>query len=142
MPNSLIALAYDEGIKVEYWDFEPPLEGVYWKHPGLPPVIGLARSLFGNRRHFRTVLAEELGHHFTTTGNHVWEVCFHYSDRLNASRTEYRARKWAAERLMPADKLLEALKRGMIETWQLADHFEVDEELVKMRLALTVRCSA
>lgn len=136
LPYDFTSLACNEAIKVEYWDCEPPLEGVYWKHPDLPPIIGLSKALFGNRKHFPTVLAEELGHHSTTAGNYVWEVCFHCGDRVNASRAEYRARKWAAEYLMPADKLLEALKHGITETWQLADHFEVDEELVKLRLRL------
>lgn len=136
MPYDLISLACNEGIKVEYWDFEPPLEGVYWKHPELPPIIGLSKALFGNRKHFRTVLAEELGHHFTTAGNYVWEVCFHYSDRVNASRAEYRARKWAARYVMPRDKLVNALRRGIVEIWDLSDCFEVDEELVRLRLEI------
>ncbi len=136
MPYDLISLACNEGIKLEYWDFKPPLEGVYWKAPGLPPVIGISRRLFDNRRHFRSVLAEELGHHFTTAGCHVPEVWLHYADRLNASRAEYRAARWAAAHLIPADKLREALSRGAAEVWELADRFDVDEPLVKLRLAM------
>ncbi|MGE5585799.1 MAG: ImmA/IrrE family metallo-endopeptidase [Bacillota bacterium] len=134
MPYSLISLAYEEGIKVEYWDFEPPLEGVYWRKPGLPPVIGISRRLFDNRRHFRSVLAEELGHHFTTVGCYVPEVWLHYADRLNAGRAEYRAARWAAAYLIPADKLCETLSRGTTDVWELADRFEVDEPLVRLRL--------
>ncbi|KUK51875.1 MAG: hypothetical protein XD78_2337, partial [Desulfotomaculum sp. 46_296] len=56
MPFSLLKMADDYGIKVEYWDFRPPLEAVYWSFPGIPPVIGLANSLFESRPHFRCVL--------------------------------------------------------------------------------------
>lgn len=136
MPFSLIKLAYENGIVIEYWDFHPPLEAVYWSYPGLPPVIGLSKSLFSNRAHFRCVLAEELGHHFTSVGNSVPLTFFHYSDRITISRTEYRAMRWAALYLMPLDKLCLAFKKGIRERWELAEFFDVTEEMVNFRLSL------
>lgn len=56
-------------------------------------------------------------------------------DRV-VSRAEYRARKWAARYLMPRDKLLNALRRDIVEVWDLSDCFEVDEELVRLRLEM------
>ncbi len=78
MPFSLLKFADEQGIIVEYWDFEPPLEAVYWSAPGVPPVIGLSRALFSNRAHFRCVLAEELGHHFTSVGSAIPQACREY----------------------------------------------------------------
>ena len=92
MPLELVKYAEANGIRVEYWDFAPPLEAVYWSVPeqGIPPVIGLSRSLFSNRAHFRTVLAEELGHHFTSARDGLPKTFFHYRDRLEVKREEYR----------------------------------------------------
>lgn len=136
MPISLLKMADDYGIKVEYWEFRPPLEAVYWSFPGLPPVIGLSDSLFESRAHFRCVLAEELGHHFTTAGEAIPKTFFHYSNRLEVSRAEYRAIRWAALHLIPLDKLQQAVKRGICERRELAEHFDVTEDMVDFRLRL------
>lgn len=129
-----MALAYAEGIAVEYWDFTPPLEAVYCEYPTLPPVIGLSRSLFRSRRHFRTVLAEELGHHFTTLGYQIPHEHYHYANRLQVGRAERRAIVWAAKHLIPEDSLSRALSRDIVEPWELADYFDVDEQLARLRL--------
>lgn len=141
MPLGLVKYAEANGIRVEYWDFAPPLEAVYWSAPelGIPPVIGLSRSLFSCRAHFRTVLAEELGHHFTSARDGLPKTFFHYKDRLEVKREEYRALKWAANFLIPQDKLREAVKKGIREDWELAEHFEVDECLVIFRKRLLRR---
>lgn len=138
MPLGLVKYAEANGIRVEYWDFAPPLEAVYWSAPGLgiPPIIGLSRGLFSNRAHFRTVLAEELGHHFTSAHDGLPKTFFHYKDRLEVCREEHRALRWAARYLIPADKLREAVTKGIKECWELAEYFEVDEDLVRFRLRL------
>jgi len=136
MPFDLLLLAEKEGIRVEYWDFQPPLEAVYLALPGLPSVIGLSRSLFDNRAHFRCVLAEELGHYFTTVGDAVPKTHYHYHNRLEISRAEYRALRWAAQYLIPLDKLLKAARRGVCEKWMIAEYFDVTDEMVDFRLKL------
>ncbi len=137
MPVELFALAEKEGIKIEWWDFEPPLEAVYLAIPDMPPVIGLANSLYHSpRAYFRYVLAEELGHHFTTVGYRIPRIYFHYRDRMEVSRVEFRALKWAAQWLMPSDKLLRAFRQGIVEVWELAEYFDVTENMVRFRLSL------
>lgn len=136
MPFSLLKMASEQGIVVEYWDFQKPLEAVYWSFPGLPPVIGLAKSLFESRAHFRCVLAEELGHHFTTVGTTIPRAFLHYRGRLDISRAEYRAMRWAALHLIPLDKLREVIKKGVRERWELAEHFDVTEDMIDFRLRL------
>ncbi|MEW6245068.1 MAG: ImmA/IrrE family metallo-endopeptidase [Bacillota bacterium] len=135
--DDLFRLAEREGIVVEYWDFTPPLEAVYWWSPGLPPVIGLAYSLERQPRAYqRCVLAEELGHHFTAIADAIPRTFFHYQDRLNVSRAEYRALRWAAEYLMPSGELKAALRKGIKESWELATWFDVTKEMAVFRLRL------
>jgi hypothetical protein len=70
MPLNLLALAKKEGINIEWWHFSPPLEAIYWAIPDLPPFIGLSYVLKQrSSAYFRCVLAEEMGHHFTTSTN-------------------------------------------------------------------------
>jgi len=136
MPYELIKYAEASGICVECWDFAPPLEAVYWALPEMPPMIGLSWSLFSSRAHFRTVLAEELGHHCTSARDGLPKTFFHYRDRLEVGREEYRALKWAADFLVPEDKLQDAFKKGLKEIRELAEYFETDEELVRIKLRL------
>jgi len=140
MPYDLFSLAEKEGITIEYWDFKPPLEAVYWKNPGLPPIIGLSNSLLKEKAsYFRCVLAEELGHHFTTAGNALPQTLFHYRGRLDVNRAEYRALRWAALYLIPGNKFQQALCSYLKNTWELAEHFNITEEMMKFRLELLIK---
>ncbi|MGQ9556904.1 MAG: ImmA/IrrE family metallo-endopeptidase [Desulfurispora sp.] len=133
----MFELAEKEGIVIEWWDFQPPLEAVYLAMAGMPPVIGLATSLRqAPRAYLRCVLAEEIGHHFTTAGNFLPHTFFHYRQRIEISRAEYLALRWAARHLIPMDRLMQAFRQGIVECWELAGHFEVTEDLVRFRLSL------
>lgn len=69
-------------------------------------------------------LAHELGH--CETG------AFYYGSPLQLKeQCEYRANLWAIKKLIPKDELKKALESGIIELWELAEHFEVSEELMK-----------
>ncbi len=137
MSVELFELIDKEGIYIEWWDFSPPLEAVYWSFPGLPPIIGLSGRLkHAPSAYFRCVLAEELGHHYTSTADSIPQTFFHYRDRLEVSKAEYRALKWAALHLMPFDDVLQAVSNGLVERWQLAGYFNVTEQMVDMRISL------
>lgn len=136
MPDAMLEIARIQGIPVEIFDFAPPTQGIYFCNEDMPPIIGLDRSLRNNVPLLRCILAEELGHHFTSAGYCVTQKFFSYNERMNISRAEYKALKWAANYLMPENDLLDALKSGLCEVWELAEHFDVTEEFVKFRLRL------
>lgn len=129
-------LAEQEEVNIRWWDFIPPVLGLYWAPQGMQPVIGLDKSLKNEPRLLRCVMAEELGHHFTTSTKCLHNVCFNYSDRLAISRVEYRALRWAARYLISSDQLDKSIKSGIIEPWELAEHFNVTEEMLNFRLGL------
>lgn len=128
--------ASTEKIVVEYVSLKSPMRGFYCKEPGCLPFIGLDRSLPSNRRLHRCVFAEELGHHFTSVGTVLTK--FHYSiqDRLTIDKCEYKALRWAANFLVPENDLLDAIASGLFETWELADEFNVTEEMMRFRMRL------
>lgn len=47
------------------------------------------------------------------------------------SKHEYSADKWACENLLPKADMLRAFELGYVEVWQLAEYFDVPEELVR-----------
>ena len=132
MPHQLIHLAEENGIAIEYFNTETDIEAVYMALPECPPVIWLPKNV-KTRYHLRSLLAHELGHHFTTGKSTTGKVFLHYRDRVEANREEARAWRWAANYLIPDATLKEVLSENFCEIWQLADFFEVDEEVVKIR---------
>lgn len=135
MPFEMLKIAHKEGIRIEYWDFTSPIEGIYISIPNAPPVIGLSKSLFESSPLFRCVLAEELGHHFTTVGDNLPKQFYHYRDRLTISKAEYKALRWAAEYLIPKKQLLQTLNNDS-SLWGLTEIFNVTEDLMEFRLKL------
>ena len=135
--DDLYSLAETEKIKVDFFDFgNTNIKGIYYVDDNMPPTIGLDVSLKNNTPLFRSVFAEELGHHFTSAGFGIPRQFYNYSERLVIDRIEYKALRWAANYLIPENDLLDAL-RDCIETQsELAEHFRVVPEIIKIRLKL------
>jgi Zn-dependent peptidase ImmA (M78 family) len=136
MPAALWAIAEEEGVIIEHWDFSPPLEGVYYVWPNMPPIIGISNQLSDCSAHYRCVLAEELGHHFTTADCHIPRTFFSYRDRLEISKIEYKALRWAALFLMPRQKIDRAINSGCVELWEFARYLNVTEKMFEFRMRL------
>lgn len=136
MPFEMLKIAHREGIKVEYWNFAPPVEGIYVCIPNKAPIIGISKTLFECSPQFRCVLAEELGHHFTTVGDNLPKQFYHYRDRLTINKAEHRALKWAAEYLIPKKQLSKTLQNHHT-LWDLAEIFNVTEEMMDFRLKMS-----
>ena len=52
---------------------------------------------------------------------------------LRAKR-EYKANVWAVRKILPFSELKEAVQRGVCEKWELAEHFNLPEELIDFAL--------
>jgi Zn-dependent peptidase ImmA (M78 family) len=146
MPHLLFQLAEDNDIAIEYVNFtHTNIDAMYIDIPGCYPVIILSKKLFDNRSSLRSVLAHELGHYFTTTKSTIElsakseKVYLSYRDRIEMSRAEYRAWRWAANYLIPTNTLEEIYSEDFCEPWQLAEFFDVDESLVEVKLDIIKR---
>lgn len=98
--------------------------------------VGIAKHIHDGSCLFRCVLAEELGHHYTSTGNSQPVKCSSYRQKMNISRSEYQARKWAALELIPLNMIKKALAAGITEVWELAEEFGVTEDVARFRMGL------
>lgn len=70
------------------------------------------------------VLAEELGHHYTTAGDILDQT-----DTSNRKQ-ERRARIWAYCKLLSLDDLIDSYKCGCRNRYEIADHLNVTEEFL------------
>jgi Zn-dependent peptidase ImmA (M78 family) len=133
--EKMLDLAYKENILVEKFDFAPPLRGIYMCQPDSRPIIGLDVKL-NSVVEERSIMAEELGHHFTSVGYCVNRQFYNYSTRLHISKIEYKALRWAANYLISDDDLLDAFKDGIDGISSLAEYFMVVPEIVRLRVKL------
>ena len=74
------------------------------------------------------VLAEEVGHYETSSGNILDQT-----DTGNRKQ-ELTARKWAYNKVVPEEKISEAISAGYTEVWEIADHLDVDEKFLREAL--------
>ena len=95
------------------------------KHGGLysNKCIWLKKSESEKRK--VCLLAEEIGHHLCTVGNILDQT------KIINQKQEHKARAWAFRKLLPYDDIVFALKYGYRTTYDLAEHFGLDEEFVK-----------
>ena len=134
--NRLLEIADAENITIEYRKLTRGLNGFYIWEKDCPPYIALSFSLHSNYRLHRCVLAEELGHHFTSVGQRFSQKHHSLQDRLTIDKVEYKALRWAANFLVPEDDLLDVIRDGLCELWELAEDFDVTEEMMQFRMRL------
>lgn len=75
-------------------------------------------------------LGHELGH--CTTG----AFYNRYSPYDLRGRHERRATKWAAYKLVPLDKLIDAFENGLSGMWELSEYFGVSEDFMRKALEI------
>ncbi len=80
------------------------------------------RQDIGTTKEKACVLAEELGHHYTTIGNIV------NLDTPSKRKQERQARMWAYNKQIGLDGLLSAFKAGCRSQYEIAEYLEVTEE--------------
>lgn len=85
--------------------------------------IGIDYQSVKNTSDEKVHLAHELGHCMTGA------LYNEYSPFTLRSKYEYKADKWAVLNLIPKEEFLSLLQQGF-EVWEIAEHFEVNEELV------------
>lgn len=125
----LFNLTKKEDIIIEYVDFSPTIQGLYYKADGCPPIIGINENIVSNKKLFTCVLAEELGHHFTSIGDTTAEY-YSFTDRINLNKTELIALKWATEYLLPLNEIINAIKKGITNMKELSDFLNVTDEFL------------
>lgn len=127
--KSLYTLIDQQGIAFDRYTFNDGVLGVYWRSSQLRhPVIVMNASLCPDTSLYRTVLAHELGHHFTASGNTFH--AFAHREHIVICRDEWRANAWAADFLIPTHLLMAANRSGLRLPHELAEHFQVMEWMV------------
>lgn len=114
---------------------EADQEGIITKEKNLQANDGL---IVGNRIAIRDgmtgvkkscVLAEELGHYYTSSGNILDQ------DDVRNRQQELRARAWAYDKRIGLIGLIRAFEHGCRNRYEIADYLDVTEEFLDECLA-------
>ena len=121
IPVDMEKMAEAEGCELIDWPFLEPVKEVKqgrW--------IGIAQGLGSRER--RHLIAHALAHHLLHCGN---QLSFHHRQQGEPARQEQEAEVFAAHILMPAPELARVIT---LAVWELADYFDVPEELAHQRI--------
>ena len=88
--------------------------------------VWINKNMSANKK--ACILAEEIGHYETTSGDILDQA-----DTGNRKQ-ELIARKWAYNKVVPEEKISEAISEGYTEVWEIADHLDVDEQFLREAL--------
>ena len=132
--ETICALAKERHIMIALAPLPERIQGFY-SHSSITPqiVINDCFSEWGSK--YRSVLAEELGHHFTSSGEALPRSGMPYYDRIQHDRSESKAVRWAADFFIPTELLLRRIEDCSVSCIQeLADTFLVTVELIQLKL--------
>ena len=110
--------ACKDGIDVIEGNFSKNIKGLY-----CDGTVAIKKDISTTEK--ACVLAEELGHHYTTVGNILDQ-----SDVSNRKQ-ERRARLWAYRRAFDLIDLISAYKYGCRNRYELAEYLEVTEQFLQ-----------
>ncbi len=112
--------ACNDGIDVISYSFESDkIKGLCCNN-----VIGINQNLKKSTEK-SCILAEELGHYYTTAGNILDQ------SKVENRKQEHIARLWAYRKMITLDKLADARRNGCRNRYEIAEHLEVTEEFLQ-----------
>ena len=94
------------------------LKGLYYNG-----CIAIEQGLSSNEK--SCILAEELGHHYTTVGNILDQ------SSVSNRKQELRARMWAYNKLIGLLGIVKSYEHGGRSLYDMAEYLEVTEEFLK-----------
>jgi Zn-dependent peptidase ImmA (M78 family) len=122
MYEKLLCEAGKENIEVVYMPLKGRIKGLY-----CDKVIAINKNIETTAEK-TCILAEELGHHYTTAGNILNQK------KITNRKQERLARAWAYKRLVPLDKLIAAYRAGVKSRYELAEYLHITEQFLAAAL--------
>lgn len=118
MYEELLREAEREGVEVISWSLKGNTKGAYYNG-----VIALGKNITTTAEK-TCVLAEELGHYYTSCGDII-------DTSITANRKqEVKARRWAVKRLITPKNIIKAFEAGCRSMYEMAEHLGVTEEFL------------
>lgn len=134
--NNLLEIANEENICIDYSKNLPNnFLGLYVaKDAKLVILNSIVKSDY---KLHRCILAEELGHHFTSAGKSIYPAANFPFWQSYQSKQELKALRWSANHLIPFQNLKKAVcNRKITNIYELSEYLNVTPELLTFRIHL------
>ncbi|MFU2418129.1 ImmA/IrrE family metallo-endopeptidase [Peptacetobacter sp. AB800] len=127
--EQLLDIADKEDIIIKFVDEIPGIfaEALYISRDGIRMIL-LDNILKSNNIRMTEVLAEELGHYFTSMGNNIKPK--NYFDKISIDKCEAKALRWACNFLVPKNELIDELRKRPSTIDELADGLSVSKDIL------------
>lgn len=131
--QDIVTLLNDCNIILEYQILPEHVLGIYHGDSNMDLII-INQYITTDKIQHRIILAEELGHYFTTIGNNTPKKYYKYSDMLKVDKCEEKAMRWATNYLVPDQQLIDLVScYSMITIKDCCKTFEVTEDFMKLK---------
>ena len=117
----LLASSEKSGLKIVEKNFKSDAKGLIKGNK-----IGIRKDLSENEKY--CILAEELGHYYTSVGNILDQSIVSNRKQENA------ARKWAVNKLISIDMIVDACKNGCCTFFEIAEYLNVTSDFIQEAL--------
>lgn len=114
----LVNEAYKENIEIVEMNFNDNIKGLYCDN-----IIGLNKNI-ETATERKCILAEELGHFYTSSGNII-------NNSILCKKSENTARRWAYKRLITLNDFIDAFNYGINTLDDLANYLDVTLPFLK-----------
>ncbi len=129
--DKLYNLADRHNIRIHFFDLleEIGCLGLHIEDEIISGRIFLDNSLKNDKNKHIEVLAEELGHFFTSVGVSVGNIKT-YSDKLELNRCENKADRWATNFLITEEDIINLINKNITCVYEMADSLGVSVEIL------------
>lgn len=118
----LVNEACEDGIEVVEYPFKSDrIKGLYCDN-----TVALSSKLHTNAEK-NSILAEELGHHYTSSGDITGQ-------NVTDQKQEHLARLWGYDKLIGLRGIVDAYKHGCTTVHEMAEYLEVTEKFLNEAL--------
>lgn len=133
--ENILSIAHDENIFIHYVAEIPcyQADALFIAKDGVRIILVL-EYLKNNILKLTEVLAEELGHYFTSTGRNY--ECNNYFDKIKIGKCENKALRWACEFLIAEDEMRESFLKNFHSSSIdiIAEDLSVSRDILIQRL--------
>ena len=118
------------GVGIERAALPENMKAIYYTDPDTRPVIVINENICSQSDQYG-IIAEELGHHYTTTGNLLSDKT---STKASVRKQEIIARRWAFKYTVSLSGIVEAHQAGARSLHEMAEHMGIEGRFLKEAL--------
>ena len=122
--------ADEQRIDIQTTDLPANISGLYYSN-GIDRKLIVLNNVLETRAEQACVLAEELGHYYTSCGDLLTN---NKIDNIIIQQQELRAKRWAVKKLVSIKNIIEAYEAGCQSIHEFSEYLDITEDFFRKAL--------